>query len=111
MHRWSTCCLASSRPVPTPRANTQSRSRRKPTMSDQPFTAQLAELEQAVRAARAEQRELDDQRDQAQQRAHDLRALLAARPAGEFDASGAPKPKTDARRLQVDIDAAANVLW
>jgi hypothetical protein len=80
-------------------------------MSDQPFTAQLAQLEQAARAARAEQRELEDQRDQAQQRAHDLRALLAARPASEFDSSGVPNPKTDARRLQGDIDAAADVLW
>jgi hypothetical protein len=77
-------------------------------MPDKTFTAQLSELEQA---ARAEQHELERQREQAQRRTRELRAQLAARPVDEFDAGGVSKPKSEARRLQNEIDSFDDALF
>ena len=74
-------------------------------------TERRAELEQAVRDAKAAEHRLRDQQREAQAKATELTRELATRPAGEFDDHGAPKPKTKARRLKDQVDAATSDLW
>jgi hypothetical protein len=71
-------------------------------------SARRAELEEAVAAAKAEQREVSQQAQEAHRRVAQLREQLAARPIDEYADDGQAKPKTTAAKLYRDLQAAEN---